>query len=97
MSPVKPEFELYDMQVDPFELNNLAKDPEYAEVKAELLAALNIWRDEINDRGVTDEFRKGGWPASYPTRSLEEWEKIVAIWEPWVSRDPESNMERPEF
>jgi arylsulfatase A-like enzyme len=97
MAPVKPEFELFDMQADPFELNNLAADPAYAEVKEELLAALNKWREEMNDQGVTDEFRKGGWPADYPTRSLEEWEKILALWEPWVFRDPESRMERPEF
>ena len=97
MSPVKPEFELYDMQADPFELNNLAKDQEYAKVKEELLAGLNKWRGEINDQGVSDEFRGGGWPASYPTRSLEEWEEILAIWEPWVFRDPESGMDRPEF
>ena len=97
MAPVKPEFELFDMQADPFELNNLAADPAYAEVKEELLAALNRWREEINDQGVTEEFRKGGWPADYPTRSLEEWEKILALWEPWVFRDPESKMDRPEF
>jgi uncharacterized sulfatase len=58
---------------------------------------LNKWREEINDQGVTDEFRDGGWPANYPTRSLEEWEEILAIWEPWVFRDPESGMDRPEF
>ena len=97
MSPVKPEFELYDMQADPYELNNLAADPEYADIKEELLAALNQWRDEIDDQGVTDKFRSGGWSSSYPTRTLEEWEEILSIWESWVFRDPESQMERPTF
>ena len=97
MSPVKPEFELYDMQADPFELNNLAEDTEYDEVREELLAGLNKWREEINDQGVTEEFRGGGWPASYPTRSLDEWEKILAIWESWVFREPDSKAQRPEI
>lgn len=97
MSPVKPEFELYDMQVDPYELNNLAADPEYVDIKEELLVALNQWREKIDDQGVTDKFRSGGWSSSYPTRTLEEWEEILSIWESWVFRDPESQMERPSF
>jgi arylsulfatase A-like enzyme len=97
MSPVKPEFELYDVQADPFELNNLAENPEYAKVKGKLLAELNKWREEIKDQGVTDQFRKGGWPATYPTRSLEEWEEILALWEPWVFREPDSKIQRPEI
>jgi N-sulfoglucosamine sulfohydrolase len=97
MSPVKPEFELYDMQADPFELKNLAGEPAYAKVKAALLDDLNKWREAINDAGVSDEFRKGGWPASYPTRSLEEWEAILALWEPWVFREPDSEVQRPEI
>jgi arylsulfatase A-like enzyme len=95
MSTTKPEFELYDIQADPFELNNLAEDPDYGEVKEELLAELNKWREEINDQGVSDEFRKGGWPSDYPTRSLEEWEEILKLWEPWVFREVVSEMERP--
>ena len=95
MSPEKPEFELYDIQADPFELNNLAGDPEYAAEKEALLTELNRWRTSINDTGVSDEFRKGGWPATYPTRSLEEWEEILVLWEPWVFREPDSDIERP--
>ena len=36
---------------------------------------------EIGDEGVSDSFRKGGWSSKYPTRSLEEWEKMLAQWE----------------
>jgi arylsulfatase A-like enzyme len=97
MSPEKPEFELYDLMADPHELNNLAGDPAYLQVKEELLAELNKWREEINDQGVTDEFRSGGWSSTYPTRTLEEWEEILSIWKDWVFRDPESQMERPTF
>lgn len=41
------------------------------------------------------DFVKYGWPAWYPTKPLEEWEKIVSLWEPWVFREPTSKMTRP--
>jgi uncharacterized sulfatase len=91
MAPFKPEFELFDLKADPFELNNLAEDPEYEEIRAELLAELNAWREKINDEGVTEAFRNQGWPATYPTRSLEEWEEIAKGWETWVYREPDQN------
>ena len=80
-----------------FKSHNLAEEPEYAALKEELLAELNKWREEINDQGVSGEFRDEGWPSTYPTRSLEEWEEILTTWEPWVFREPESDMERPNI
>ena len=54
----KPEYELYDLNNDPYEINNLADDAEYAAQKATLLAALNDWRtNTIHDQGVSDDFR----------------------------------------
>lgn len=125
-APTKPEVELFNLNEDPHEVNNLANDPAYAEVKAELLAELEKWRTEvILDQGVSEEFRAGGafpdqlpegyvqvddwvqdnqdnydfntlgWPAWYPTRTLEEWEKARATWEPYVMRGPEEKVERP--
>jgi N-sulfoglucosamine sulfohydrolase len=91
MAPSKPEFELFDLRKDPFEMNNLADDPAYAQIKAELLAELNAWREEVHDQGVSESFRSGGWPADYPTRTLEEWESILEQWEPWVFRAPDQN------
>lgn len=81
MAATKPEFELYDLQNDPDEIHNLADDPQHADVKAELLAEIQRWQAEMNDVGVTDEFRKGGWPATYPTKSLEEWQTELNEWE----------------
>jgi N-sulfoglucosamine sulfohydrolase len=81
MAASKPEFELYDLKRDPYEINNLADDPGHAEIKSKLLAEINRWRKEINDEGVTDEFRKGGWSAEYPTKSLEAWRKELKEWE----------------
>ncbi len=91
MAPSKPEFELFDLTRDPHEMNNLAMDPAFAEIRDELLAGLNAWRKEINDQGVVESFREGGWPADYPTRTLEEWENILTQWEPWVFRGPGEN------
>lgn len=97
MAATKPEFELFDLKNDPNEIHNLADDPNYQDIKAELLSELNNWRENvIHDQGVSDEFRKGGWPATYPTRSLEEWEHVLELWQPWVNRTPESTIERPD-
>jgi N-sulfoglucosamine sulfohydrolase len=81
MAPSKPEFELYDLQNDPYEINNLADDPQYAATKAELLREINRWREAVNDVGVTEDFRRGGWSSEYPTKSLQEWQKILDEWE----------------
>jgi N-sulfoglucosamine sulfohydrolase len=97
MAASKPEFELFDLKNDPYELKNLADDPEFSEVKAELLSELNNWRENIiKDKGVTEEFRNGGWPSTYPTRSLEEWERVLDLWQAWVFRDPDSKINHPK-
>jgi uncharacterized sulfatase len=91
MAPTKPEFELYNLDKDPYELYNLADDPKYVDVRKKLLSKLMEWREFVKDPGVSDEFRKGGWPSTYPTRSLEEWTEITRQWEKWLfsgSTDP---------
>ncbi len=123
-APRKPRIELFDLRKDPHEVHNVAGDPTYAGVEAELLAALEDWRrNVIHDRGVSAEFRaegvfpttcptstvnawvesnqnkidfqQHGWPAWYPTRTLAEWEKARALWEPYVFRGPTENVPRP--
>ncbi|MEM7479370.1 MAG: sulfatase [Planctomycetota bacterium] len=120
----KPEIELFDLKADPHEINNVADDPEYELIKAELLTALITWRQiVIRDKGVSDEFRAKdtfpaanthetvdnwfeanrnnydfavtGWPAWYPTRTLEQWRAAKQKWEPWVFRSVDDPMERP--
>ncbi len=124
MAPNKPEIEMFDLKKDPHEIQNVAEDPAYADVKAELLAKLDEWRTEvIKDQGVSEEFRasgvfldkcptttvgewveqnaknynfsKNGSPPWFPTRSLEEWEKVRKIWEPYVFRGPTEQVKRP--
>ena len=40
-------------------------------------------------------FKKYGAPGWYPTRTLEEWEEVRAMWEPYVFRDPTEKIDRP--
>ncbi|MCC9608728.1 sulfatase [Blastopirellula sp. JC732] len=126
MAKSKPPIELFDLTKDPHEINNVADDPAYAAVKAEMLAELETWRKEvIHDQGVSDEFRavgvfpescptptvgqwafdhgdeydfrKTGLPGWYPTRTLEEWKKVKAAWEPYVFREPKEKVARPKI
>lgn len=44
-----PEFQLYDLQNDPHERNNLAGNPEVASILTELQGALSAWREKTSD------------------------------------------------
>lgn len=55
MSPVRPEEELYDLESDPFELNNLAFDDTYQDKLKEMSGILNDWIIETNDQGQYPE------------------------------------------
>jgi hypothetical protein len=43
------EERLYDLQEDPFELNNLAADPAYGEILERMRAALDKWQQRVED------------------------------------------------
>ena len=86
MQSSKPPEELFDLRQDPHELHNLAQDPACAPVLQEMRAELEQWRKAVGDPGINDEFRKGGWSAKYPTRSLEEWQRIQQAWEDHLLR-----------
>lgn len=51
MAETRPEEELYDLNTDPHEINNLADDPNYAVQLAELRGILNGWIAATGDRG----------------------------------------------
>lgn len=48
----RPEEHLYDTRHDPAEMNNLAEDPQLAEIKARLADELDRWMDQQSDPGA---------------------------------------------
>ena len=51
-----PEFELYDLETDPSEFDNLSDNPRLAEVRQRLEKALLAWRKETHDPFLEPEF-----------------------------------------
>lgn len=51
----KPAEELYDVSADPWEVNNLASDPAYAETLERLRAENDRWMKDIKDTGLMPE------------------------------------------
>ena len=95
MQPIKPVYELYDLENDPYELYILAGNQTYSKIEQELKEELSKWQERINDRSVSAEFRPGGWPADYPIKTLEEWEHNLELFKPWVFREPTTKMKHP--
>jgi uncharacterized sulfatase len=61
-APAKPAEELYDLDADPHEIQNLAGSAEHTGVLKELRAALDQWLDQTHDLGAVPEaelVRKG--------------------------------------
>jgi N-sulfoglucosamine sulfohydrolase len=60
----KPVEELFDVATDPYELNNLAQDPFYADKLLELQDELDRWMLEIEDKGLMPEmdYLESIWP-----------------------------------
>tara|TARA_Y200000002_G_scaffold356950_1_gene339113 strand:+ start:2536 stop:4227 length:1692 start_codon:yes stop_codon:yes gene_type:complete len=69
----KPIEELYDLQSDPYEVHNLAKDPAHKEKLIELRTQLKKWQTEINDRGFTPETEiiSEFWPGMIQPTTLD--------------------------
>lgn len=55
MAETRPEEELYDLQADPYELNNLAENPKYRKTLEEMRASLDHWIRETGDKGIKPE------------------------------------------
>jgi len=45
----RPAEELYDLERDPYEMNNLAGDPQYSHIVKDLRKELSQWRLSQND------------------------------------------------
>jgi arylsulfatase A-like enzyme len=55
MQRTKPAEELYDAQVDPEMVRNLADDPKMSDKKSELKTAIDVEMDRFGDLGLIDE------------------------------------------
>lgn len=51
----RPSEELYDLESDPFESNNIASDPAMAQIKDRLQQKLDSWMTQQNDKGLKTE------------------------------------------
>jgi hypothetical protein len=51
----KPDFEFYDLKLDPFELNNLIDEPNLQEQIIIFKSELEKWMVETNDLGAIPE------------------------------------------
>ena len=51
----KQDEELYDLEFDPYEVDNIANNPDYKDKLIELRNALKTWQEEIDDKGFTNE------------------------------------------
>ena len=49
----------------------------------------------VEANGENYDFNTYGWPGWYPTRTLEEWKKARALWEPYVMRGRTDKVPRP--
>lgn len=73
LATTRPEEELYDLQADAYEIDDLAGDPRYAADLERLRNALAEWQASYGDLGLMPEaelierWRPGGeWPATEP-------------------------------
>ena len=69
----RPAEELYDLRADPDEVRNLAGDPAFSAIKAELSGALAAWRTRIRDPGKMpeDQMVKAAWGANAQPRTAK--------------------------
>ncbi len=51
----RPEFELYDVAVDPLQMNNLASDERHHPIVEQLKAKLDAWMLSQGDLGIETE------------------------------------------
>jgi len=62
----RPAEEVYDRELDPLELNNLANHPEHTSKKEELSHQLDIWMKQQGDQGrITEENAPNHYAAWY--------------------------------
>jgi len=71
----RPAFEFYDLQEDPWELNNLAEDPQYQQRMALMKEELERWMEQQGDQGAildTDNADNPALKTPEPISSFDE-------------------------
>ena len=53
----RPAVEFYDVDADPYEMHNLADDPDYADIMARLGEQLDAWMTQQGDEGLETELK----------------------------------------
>lgn len=56
-----PPFELYDLKTDPNEINNLADDPDFSDIRNELIQALHNWMQKTCDPLLDGPMSQGAY------------------------------------
>ena len=95
MAKTRPAEELYDLSVDPFEINNLAEDEAYASKLVEFRSILSNWIEETGDRGMTAETDESydssmvaylqGFRKRKDTERIQSIETNIAIMKQWAA------------
>ncbi|MDQ8183133.1 sulfatase-like hydrolase/transferase [Pelagicoccus sp. SDUM812005] len=82
LAETKPLEELYDLQNDPYELNNLADSTAHASLKKSLSKQLDAWLEDTADKGLAEQRRieklatgTTADPATYLAEFQDEFEK----------------------
>jgi N-sulfoglucosamine sulfohydrolase len=78
----RPEFELFDCEADPLEMENLASDPQHSPRVAQLFVKLTAWMKSQGDRGIETELnallRQGKYKGMTREEAVLAWRKKTA-------------------
>lgn len=56
----RPEVQFYDLRTDPYEAKNVAGDPQYAGIEAQMRTDLEAWMEAQGDPGAAADVASGG-------------------------------------
>jgi len=83
-SPTRQAEELYDYRADPFQLTNLAANPDFQSELEAHRAKLDQWTKESGDKGPESEAMYDSDMAEYLKRKNPEVEQNIALMKQWA-------------
>tara|TARA_R110002049_G_scaffold285698_1_gene466672 strand:- start:44931 stop:46370 length:1440 start_codon:yes stop_codon:yes gene_type:complete len=78
MAETRPAEELYDLQSDPWEMTNLASDPQYESTLRTLRAKVDQWIVDTGDKGAIDESESVDLEALMQSKRKSYYEKNMS-------------------